>query len=47
MRGADTAVVEAAVDGEGEVAVDPSFLEEVRDGVVDVGNVRISSHHRL
>jgi hypothetical protein len=37
MRGADMPVVEAAVDGEREVVVDPAFLEEVRDGVVDVG----------
>jgi hypothetical protein len=37
MRGADTPVVEAAVDGEREVVVDLVFLEEVRDAVVDVG----------
>ena len=36
MRGADAPVVEAAVDREGEVVVDPVFLEEVRDGVVEV-----------
>src|SRR5208282_4710655 len=39
VRDADAAVVEAAVDGEREVAVDPdrAVLEEVRDGIVDVG----------
>jgi len=30
----DAPAVEAAADGERETAVDPSFLEEVRDGVV-------------
>ena len=37
VGGADAPVIEAAVDGEREVAVDPPFLKEVRDGVVDVG----------
>ena len=36
MCGADAPVVEAAVDGEREVVVDPALLEEIRDGVVDV-----------
>jgi hypothetical protein len=30
----DAPVVEAAADGERKIAVDPSFLEEVRDGVI-------------
>jgi hypothetical protein len=37
VRGADAPVVEAAVDGEREVVVDPAVLEKVRDGVIDVG----------
>ena len=37
VRGADAPVVEAPVDGEREVVVDPVVLEEVRDGVVDIG----------
>ena len=36
MPGANAAVVEAAVNGEGKVIVDPVSLEKVRDGVVDV-----------
>jgi hypothetical protein len=36
VRGADAPVVEAAVDTDGEVVVDPAFLEEVRNGVLDV-----------
>ena len=29
-------MVEGAIDGEREIAVDPAFLEEIRDGIVDV-----------
>ena len=36
VRSADAPVVEAAVDGEREVVVDPAALEEVGDRVVDV-----------
>jgi hypothetical protein len=36
MPGANAAVVEAAVNGEGKVIFDPVSLEKVRDGVVDV-----------
>jgi post-segregation antitoxin (ccd killing protein) len=36
MRGADAPVVKTAVDSDGKVVVDPAFLEEARDGVVDV-----------
>ena len=39
MPGANAAVVEAAVNGEGKVIGDPVLLEEVRDGVVDVGEL--------
>jgi len=37
VGGADAPVVEAAVDAEREVAVDPAFLEQVGAGIVDVG----------
>src|ERR1700722_41768 len=42
VDGADTPVIEAAVDGESEVAVDPPLLKEIRDGIVDVGELAAS-----
>lgn len=36
MCSADAPMVEAAVNGQGKVVVDPALLEEIRDGVVDV-----------
>ncbi len=42
VRGADAPVVEAAVDGEREVVVDPAVLEEVRDGAVS-GSVTVTA----
>ncbi len=37
MSRADASVVEAAIDSEREIAFDPAFLKEIRDGIVYVG----------
>jgi hypothetical protein len=36
MRGADAPVIEAAINSEGKVVIDPAVPEEVRDSVVDI-----------
>jgi hypothetical protein len=36
MPRADATVVEVAIDGERQVTVDPAFLAEIRDGVIDI-----------